>query len=64
MLEDGAFIKKIEYIPIFLKENLNLQGHLNRFISSTVMAILVKGRILPSGGVASGIPHVTSHPVL
>ena len=35
-------------------ENLNLEGHLNRFIGSNVTAILVNGGILPIGGVASG----------
>ena len=42
MVEDGAFSHKIDYIPIFL-ENLNLGGHLNRFIGSKVTAIFVNG---------------------
>ena len=42
MVEDGAFSHKIDYFPIF-KENLNLKGHLNCFIGSKVMAILVNG---------------------
>ena len=32
--------------------NLNLEGHLNRFIGSKVTTILVNGGILPSGGIA------------
>ena len=42
MVEDGAFTHKIDYVPIF-KENLSLEGHLNRFIGSTVTAVFVKG---------------------
>ena len=53
MVEDGAFSHKMDYVPIFL-ENLNLKGHLNCFIGSKVTVFLVKGGILPSGGVASG----------
>ena len=53
MVEDGAFSHKIDYVTI-LKEILNLEGYLNRFIGSKVMAILVNGEILPSGGVALG----------
>ena len=44
---------KTNYIDIF-SEILNLEGHLNRCIGSKVTAILLKGRILPTGGVASG----------
>ena len=53
MVEDGAFSNKIEYVP-FLKKNLNLKGHSNRFIGSKVTAILAKRGILPRGGAASG----------
>ena len=53
MVEDGAFSHKIDYVTI-LKEILNLEGYLNCFIGSKVMAILVNGEILPSGGVALG----------
>ena len=31
MVEGGAFSHKIDYVAIF-KENLNLEGHLNRLI--------------------------------
>ena len=53
MVVDGAFSHKIDYVPNF-KENLKLNGHLNRFIGSKVTAICVNGGILPRGGVASG----------
>ena len=53
MVEDGAFSHKIDCLPIF-QENLNLKGHLNRFIGSKVTAILMNGGILPRGGVALG----------
>ena len=36
MVVDGAFNHKIDYVS-------NLEGHLNRFIGSKVMAILVNG---------------------
>ena len=52
MVEDGAFSHKIDYGSSF-EGNLNLDGHLNCYIGSKVMAILVNGGILPSGGVAS-----------
>ena len=42
MVQDGAFSQKIDYVPFFF-EILNPKGHLNRFIGSKVMAILVKG---------------------
>ena len=45
------FIKN--YIDI-LKEILNLEWHLHRCIGIKVTAILLKGWILPTGGVASG----------
>ena len=53
MVGDGAFYHKIDYVLTFW-ENLNLVGHLNRFMGSKVTAILVKGGISPRGGVASG----------
>ena len=40
MVEDGGFSHKLDYVPIF-QENLNHEGHLNRFIRSKVTAILV-----------------------
>ena len=52
MVEDGAFSHKIDYIPIFL-ENLNLGGHLNRFIGSKVTAILLNGWALTIGGASA-----------
>ena len=36
-----------------ISEMLNLEGQLNRCISSKVTAILLNGLILPTGGVAS-----------
>ena len=42
-----------KYIDIFV-ENLNLEGHLNRCISSKVKAILLNGWILHTGGFAPG----------
>ena len=42
MVKYGSFSHKIDYVPIF-EENLNLKGHLNRFIGSKVTAILVNG---------------------
>ena len=42
MVEDGAFSHEI----IFLKENLNLEGHINRFIGSKVTVIFVNRGIL------------------
>ena len=53
MVEHGDFGHKIDYVSIF-KENLNQEGHLNRFVGSEVTAVLVNGGILRSGGVASG----------
>ena len=53
MVEDGAFIHKIDYGKYFL-ENLNLEGHPNLITGSKVTAILLNGWILPFGGVASG----------
>ena len=42
MVEDGALSRNKNYVQIF-QENLNLEGHLNRFVGSKVTAILVKG---------------------
>ena len=53
MVEDGAFSHKID-TKKNLVENLNLEGHLNCITGSKVTAILMKGWILPIGGVASG----------
>ena len=52
MVEDGALSRNKNYVQIF-QENLNLEGHLNRFVGSKVTAILVKGGILPRGGALS-----------
>ena len=49
MVENGALSHKIDYITIF-EEILNLEGHQNRNTGSRVM---LKGGILPIGGVAS-----------
>ena len=53
MVEDSAFSHKIYYVPIFKENlnpnrNLNLKGHLNRFIGSKSTAILVNRGISPS----------------
>ena len=53
MVADWAFIYKMDYV-IFLKEILNFAGHLNCIPGLKVAAILLKGWILPVGGVASG----------
>ena len=52
-VKDCAPSLNIEYVNIFI-EIINLEGHLNRYIGSTVMAILVNRVILPSGAVLSG----------
>ena len=49
---DGASTHKIDYVGKF-QEILNLEGHQNFTTGSRVTAILLKGRILPIGGVAS-----------
>ena len=46
MVEDGAFIHKIDHVAIF-KEILNLKEHPNRITGSKVTAILLNGFILP-----------------
>ena len=43
----------INYVLV-MKNFLNPKGHQNRFSGSKVTAILLKGCILPIGGVASG----------
>ena len=50
IVKDCASSHKIE----IFSENLNLEGHPNRFIGSKATAILLNGGILPIGGVASG----------
>ena len=45
---------KTNNIDIF-SEIQNLEAHLNCFIASKVTAILLNGRILPTGGVAFGL---------
>ena len=52
MVEDGAFIHKIDYNTLFW-EILNLKGHLNRITGSTITAILLNGLILPFGGASA-----------
>ena len=52
-VKNGASSHKTNYIDI-LTEILNLEAHLNRWIGSKVMAILLNGWILPTCGVASG----------
>ena len=44
MVEDGAFIHKIEYVKNF-KEILNIDGHLYCITGSKVTAILLNGWI-------------------
>ena len=53
MVKHGASCHKTNYIDIF-PEILNLDGHQNRCVGSKVMAILLNGLILLTGGVASG----------
>ena len=52
-LADGAFSHKIDYVTI-IKEILNPEGHTNRITGSEVLAILLNGWILPTGGASSG----------
>ena len=49
-----ASSNKKNYVNI-LSEIINLKGHLNCFIGSKVTAILVNGRILPSGFIGKGL---------
>ena len=53
MVGDGASSHKIDYVRKFC-EILNLEGHHNPISGSKVTAILLKGWILPIGGVALG----------
>ena len=53
MVKDSSSSYKIVYV-IMIKNFLNPEGHQSCIIDSKVMAILVKGYILPIGGVASG----------
>ena len=48
-VRDSSSSYKIDYV-IVIKTFLNPEGHQNRISSSTVMAILLKGLILPIGG--------------
>ena len=52
-VQDSTSSYKIDYV-IMIKNFLNLEGHQNPISGSTVKAILLKGWILPIGGVASG----------
>ena len=49
---DSSSSYKIDYV-IVIKNFLNPEGHQNHIAGSKVTAILVKGYILPIGGVAS-----------
>ena len=53
MVKDSSSSYKIDYV-IVIKNFLNPEGHPNRITGSKVTAILLKGWILPIGGVASG----------
>ena len=53
MIENGAFSHKTNHIDIF-SEILNLEGYQNHCYGSKVMAILLHGWILPTGGASSG----------
>ena len=48
IVEEGAFIHKIDYVTV-----LNLEGHLNCITGSRVTAILPNRRILPVGGASA-----------
>ena len=52
MVEDSAFIHKIDYITI-LKKTLHLKGHQNHTTGSKVTAILLNWLILPICGAAA-----------
>ena len=51
-VKDSSSSYKIDYV-IVIKKFLNLKGHQNCITGLRVTAILVKGYILPIGGVAS-----------
>ena len=57
MVEDGAFIHKIDNVTIF-KEILNCKEHSNCITGSKVTAILLNGLILPISGATTvkGLP--------
>ena len=52
-VRDSSSSYRIDYV-IVIKNFLNREGHQNRITGSKVTTILVKGQILPIGGVASG----------
>ena len=53
MVGDGASTHEINYVGKFY-DIINLEGQHNRITGSRAMAILLKGELLPIGGVASG----------
>ena len=53
MNRDGAFSHKIDYV-IVIKNFLNPEGHQNPISGSKVTVILLKGWLLPIGGVVWG----------
>ena len=53
MVEDGTCSHKRDYVAIFSKKILNLEGHLNRITGSRVPAILLNGWILPIVGASA-----------
>ena len=61
MVEEGAFIHKIDHVTIF-KKILNLVGHLNCMTGLNVTAILLNGLILPICG-ASAVKGLRLQPV-
>ena len=73
MVRDRSSIYKIDYV-IVIKNFLNPKGHQHPISGLKVMAILLKGWILPIGGVASGrvcacslcsrLVTIAVHPVL
>ena len=50
MVGDGVSTHKKDYVEIL--RDFNLEGHQNRTTGSRVIATLLKGGILPIGGVA------------
>ena len=56
-VRDSSFSNKIDYV-IVIKTFLNPEGHQNLISCSKVMAILLKGLILPICRVASGIKNM------
>ena len=53
MVRDKSSSDRIDYV-IVIKNFLNSEGHQNPISSSKVMAILLKGWILPISGVSAG----------